>query len=93
MSQTHDQNFKNLILDYPVQAIQFFAPQEVLPLDEDIRVLPLRQEQLKEKLGDRYRELDTPIMLEWSDSDKKALIFLLDNIVGHPYKILIKNTN
>jgi len=78
MSQTHDQNFKNLILDYPVQAIQFFAPQITLPQNDNVRAIPLRQEQLKEKLGDRYRELDTPIMLEWPDSDKKALIFLLE---------------
>jgi len=25
----HDQNFKNLILDYPVQALEFFAGEEV----------------------------------------------------------------
>ena len=24
----HDQNFKNLILDYPVQALEFFAGEE-----------------------------------------------------------------
>lgn len=78
MSQTHDQNFKNLILDYPIQAIQFFAPQESSLADEELRVIPLRQEQLKEKLGDRYRELDTPIMIEWPNSNKKAIIFLME---------------
>ncbi|WP_417520825.1 hypothetical protein [Marinobacter sp.] len=25
---SHDQNFKNLILDYPIQAINLFSPQE-----------------------------------------------------------------
>ena len=78
MSQSHDQNFKNLILDYPLQAIHFFAPEEAGKLDEPVRVIPLRQEQLKKKLGDRYRELDTPLMLEWPESDKKALIFLME---------------
>ena len=28
MPTTHDQNFKNLILDYPRQAIELFAPGE-----------------------------------------------------------------
>ena len=78
MSQTHDQNFKNLILDYPVQAIEFFAPQEAIKSHGAIKVVPLRQEQLKKKLGDRYRELDTPLMLEWPDDQKKALIFLIE---------------
>jgi hypothetical protein len=27
----HDQNFKNLVLDYPHQALAFFAPQEAGP--------------------------------------------------------------
>ncbi|EAZ98256.1 hypothetical protein [Marinobacter sp. ELB17] len=29
------------------------------------RVVPLRQEQLKERLGERFRELDVPLMVEW----------------------------
>ena len=28
MSTSHDQNFKNLIIDYPRQALAFFAPTE-----------------------------------------------------------------
>ena len=31
------------------------------------RIIPLRQEQLKERLGDRFRELDTPLLVEWPD--------------------------
>ena len=50
---THDQNFKNLILDYPRQALEFFAAEEVGDLDEGVRIIPIRQEQLKERLGDR----------------------------------------
>lgn len=78
MSHSHDQNFKNMILDYPIEAIRFFAPQEAKKLEGAIKVIPLRQEQLKKKLGDRYRELDTPLMLEWPNSDQKALIFLME---------------
>ena len=29
-------------------------------------VTPLRQEQLKARLGDRFRELDAPLMVEWT---------------------------
>ena len=54
---SHDQNFKNLILDYPRDALAFFAAAEA-PLPEDrVRILPARQEQLQERLGARYREL------------------------------------
>ena len=47
---SHDQNFKNLILDYPRQAIEFAAASEAARLGEDVRILPLREEQLKERL-------------------------------------------
>jgi len=53
----HDQNFKNLILDYPVQALQFFAAEEAPDDLPQARIIPFRQEQLKERLGDRFYEL------------------------------------
>jgi len=34
---SHDQNFKNLILDYPRQALQFFAPEAAADVDEHTR--------------------------------------------------------
>ena len=45
----HDQNFKNLILDYPHQALAFFAAEEAAGMLADAEVLPVRQEQLKDK--------------------------------------------
>jgi hypothetical protein len=47
----HDQNFKNLILDYPRQALALFAEAEAGALPEDVRITPIRQEQLKEVGG------------------------------------------
>jgi len=44
-----DQNFKNLILDYPYQALQFFAPAEAEVITDEVRIIPLRQEQLKDR--------------------------------------------
>ena len=40
--------------------------------------MPLRQEQLKERLGDRFRELDVPLMVEWPDGEREALLFVLE---------------
>ena len=35
---THDQNFKNLIVDYPHAAIRFFAPEAAEDLDDSVSV-------------------------------------------------------
>jgi hypothetical protein len=75
----HDQNFKNLILDYPKEALAFFAAEE-LNREELVlaRIIPLRQEQLQERLGERFRELDTPLLVEWPDGRREALLFVIE---------------
>ena len=75
---SHDQNFKNLILDYPRHALAFFAAEEAPGPGDEVRILPVRQEQLQERLGQRYRELDTPLLVEWSDGRRKAVLFALE---------------
>ncbi len=74
----HDQNFKNLILDYPRQALEFFAADEGTWIDSDARIVPIRQEQLKERLGERFRELDIPLLVEWPDGRREALLFVVE---------------
>ena len=69
----HDQNFKNLILDYPVQALEFFAGEEAGADLSEARIVPVRQEQLMERLGDRFRELDTPLLVEWSEGQRSEV--------------------
>ena len=84
---SHDHNFKNLILDYPHQAIAFFAAVEAQAVDAGARILPIREEQLKERLGDRFRELDVPLLVEWPDGPLLGLTLIrvspatLDNAV------------
>jgi hypothetical protein len=78
LPMSHDQNFKNLILDYPRQALAFFAAEEAAGLGKDVRITPLRQEQLKERLGDRFRELDVPLLVEWPDGRREALLFVIE---------------
>ncbi len=74
----HDQNFKNLILDYPLEALKFFAPEEAGDNLAKTRIIPIRQEQLKERLGDRFRELDVPLLVEWPDGKREAILFVLE---------------
>ena len=75
---SHDQNFKNLILDYPRQALAFFAAAEAQGIDDTVRITPIRQEQLKQRLGERFRELDVPLLVEWPDGRREALLFVLE---------------
>ena len=76
---SHDQNFKNLILDYPLQAPAFFAPEEAADRLAGARIVPLRQEQLKERLGERLRDLDVPLLVEWPDGRREALLFVMED--------------
>jgi hypothetical protein len=39
----------------------------------------MREEQLKERLGDRFRELDVPLLIEWPDGRRQALVLVLEN--------------
>ncbi|MFE8031882.1 DUF4351 domain-containing protein [Thiohalocapsa marina] len=75
---SHDQNFKNLILDYPRETLALFAATEAQAIDAGARILPIREEQLKERLGERFRELDVPLLVEWPDGRRAALLFVLE---------------
>ena len=74
----HDQNFKNLILDYPREALAFFAREETCEDLKQARIIPIRQEQLKDRLGDRFRELDVPLLVEWPDGKREAMVFVIE---------------
>ena len=75
---SHDQNFKNLIVDYPRDALAFFAAEEAPAPGDDVKITPLRQEQLKERLDDRFRELDVPLLVEWRDGRREAVLFAVE---------------
>jgi hypothetical protein len=74
----HDHNFKNLVLDYPREAVAFFAESEARDLSPEVRITPVREEQLKERLGERFRELDIPLLVEWPDGRRAALVFVVE---------------
>ena len=75
---SHDQNFKNLILEYPQQALAFLAGDEAEGLERGARVTPLRQEQLQQRLGERFRELDVALQVEWPNGERAALLFVIE---------------
>ena len=75
---SHDQNFKNLFIDYPLQALRFFAPAEAQYIDETAEITPVRQEQLQDRLGENYHELDCPLLVDWPDRQREALLFVLE---------------
>ena len=75
----HDQNFKNLIIDYPIDALRLFAPNESMDLSRAVSVTPIRQEQLKQHLSDGHRELDVPLLIEWPNGQREALLFALEH--------------
>jgi len=74
---SHDQNFKNLLLAYPHQAVAFFAATEAAAIGA-AHITPVRQEQLQEHLGERFRELDVPLLAQWPDGRREALVFVLE---------------
>ena len=65
-----------MLLDYPLEALRFFAPAEAQKLSGNFKITPLRQEQLKHRLGDRFRELDCPLQIEWPDGERATLLFV-----------------
>lgn len=69
-----DQDFKNQIVDYPLASIRFYAG-EYGDVADDARITPIRQEQLKERLGDRFRELDVPLIVESPGHGRAAIVF------------------
>lgn len=79
MPMSHDQNFKNLFVNYPHEALALFAAAEADAIGEHARITPVRQEQLKKRLGERFRELDVPLLVEWPDGRREALLFVLEH--------------
>ena len=75
---SHDQNFKNLILDYPRDALSFFAAPEAPSPEDSVQITPIRQELLQERFGAHYRELDVPLKVEWQDGRRETILFILE---------------
>jgi hypothetical protein len=77
---SHDRNFKILITDYSSESICLFAPVEAADPVQRVRIIPIREEQLKDRPGDLFCALDTPLLLEWSVRRREALLFVLGEV-------------
>ncbi|WP_367114613.1 hypothetical protein [Thiohalocapsa sp.] len=47
-------------------------------MDHRVRIIPIREERLKERLGDRFRELDVPLLVERPNHRREAVLFVLE---------------
>lgn len=68
-----DHSFRHLILDYPRQAVEFFAPEEAALLDHTARVRPLRQELAAAHHDQRQSEI--PLQVEWPGGRREVILF------------------
>jgi len=74
---SHDQTFKNLILDYPRQALAFLAPEEATNIDQ-ASIRSLREERKIARLGDRFKALDVPLEVSWPDGRRAVVLFVVE---------------
>lgn len=75
----HDQSFKNLILDYLREALEFFAHAEAGNLPPDVVFTPLNQERLKEWMGARGMEQDVVVKVEFPNGKRELLVFCIEH--------------
>ena len=79
---SHDQNIKNLILDYPRQALRFFAADEAADIDQRVTITPNRQEQLEDRVGDRFLEVDAPLLPAMAQADFRTAYERYGKLLG-----------
>ena len=84
----HDQNFKNLILDYLRAALEFFARAEVGHFPPDAVFTPLNQERLKEWMGARGMEQDVVVKVEFPDGTREMLVFCIEHNTRESKEVL-----
>jgi hypothetical protein len=77
-AHSHDQNFKNLIVDFVLDALRFFAAPEAGDLPEGTAVTPLRQEQQKDQLEEGHEETDAVFLVRPPRRQRMAFICLME---------------
>jgi len=71
--ESHDHNFKNLFIDFPKEALEFFVP-ELLKLGKIKKIDFDRQEPKKHHLKDHHVALDMPIIFHF---EQKTIVLWL----------------
>lgn len=74
----HDQRFKDLVVDYPREALRLFAPHEAGDLPANAIVRPVRQEKLAAYFGDARRFMDVPLEVSFPSGEREAVAFVVE---------------
>jgi hypothetical protein len=74
--ESHDQNFKNIIVENPRDAITFALPASSDYFQHEPEIIPIREETLKTFLSDSFLETDVPLLVKF---DKIGFIFLIEH--------------
>jgi len=59
---SHDHNFKNVFIDFPQKALEWFLPDIPANLGKLRKVVFVRQELRKRRLSDAHMSLDMPVL-------------------------------
>ncbi len=74
--QSHDQNFKTIIVENPYAAITFALPLCADYLQHEPEIIPLREETLKVLFSDSFLRTDVPLLAAYKNV---AFTFLLEH--------------
>jgi hypothetical protein len=74
--KTHDHNFKNLFLDFPIETLEWFFPQAEQSWGKIVRIDFKRQEPKKHHLSDAGLALDLPILFHFEN--QQLLLWLVE---------------
>ena len=73
---SHDHNFKNMILDFPKETLEWILPDIPAKMGEIRNVEFVRQEPKKRRLSDAHLSLDMPILFTFDQ--RQVLLWLVE---------------
>jgi len=74
--ESHDHNFKNLLADFPKEALDWILPEAAEKLGAVLKIGFVRQEPKKRRLSDAHPALDMPILFSFEKG--QILLWLLE---------------
>lgn len=73
----HDQNFKNVFLDFPVASLEWILPETIQTFGPVVKYDFSRQETKKDRLSDPHLALDMPILYTFQNN-RRLLLWLME---------------
>ncbi|OQX02299.1 MAG: hypothetical protein BWK80_58190, partial [Desulfobacteraceae bacterium IS3] len=74
--ESHDQNFKNLLADFPKEALEWILPEAKETFGDVLKIEFLRQEPKKRRMSDAHLALDMPILFSFEKG--QILLWLVE---------------